>query len=126
MSSLNFFGYEAGMAQIKNSCIPQEVRLIETALKKLNIEKKIPTIADITSLLDAGYLVLCNVNSSTLNSTTGYVGHFVVIVGYDATHLVFHDPGLPPLENRKMRFNEFEKAWAYPTKTATNIIGIKK
>ena len=75
--------------------------------------------------MDKGYLVICNINRQTLNNKTGYVGHFVVIKGYNDKGFMFHDPGLPLQENRFASFGNFEKAWAYPNKKAQNLMAFK-
>jgi len=60
-----------------------------------------------------------------LNKRNGYTGHFVVIKGYDGNLLTIHDPGLPPMENRRIDFQTFENSWAYPNDDAKNIIALK-
>lgn len=122
---LNFYGDEVGNEQIKNSDIAQEQRLIKEAIQKINIEKRLPTTNDIIQLLDQGYLVICNINSNALNEKSGFVGHFVVIIGYEGDHLVLHDPGLPPQENRVVSNEDFSNAWAYPNSSVKNLIAIK-
>ncbi|MEK7102513.1 MAG: papain-like cysteine protease family protein, partial [Patescibacteria group bacterium] len=57
---------------------------------------------------------------------SGYTGHFVVITGFGKNHFTLHDPGLPPLRNRKVSLGRFEKAWAYPNKRAKNIMAFRK
>jgi uncharacterized protein YvpB len=55
----------------------------------------------------------------------GYSGHMIVVTGYDDDGIYIHDPGLPPMENKFVRFEEFEKAWAYPDRKARNIMAFK-
>ena len=64
-------------------------------------------------------------NSRTLNEREGYSGHFVVVKSCDAKELVLHDPGPPPTPQRRVILGVFEKAWAYPTERAKNIVAIK-
>ena len=61
---------------------------------------------------------MCMVNSRALNNKEGYLGHSIVIIGYTNQEFVLHDPGLPPLENRRVAYELFEKAWAYPDEKA--------
>lgn len=122
---LEFFGEEVGTEQIKFSDVAQEISLAQKALKSLSIHKHIPSIEELKNLLNENYFLICNINSKTLNNQSGYVGHFVVLIGHDNDHLFLHDPGLPPLENREVTFDQFEKAWAYPDEKTKNYIAIK-
>lgn len=119
---LEFYGKQVGKAQIENSNISQERKFAREFLTKAKIGKRLPTIEDIKSFLKKDYLVCCNINSKLLNNETGYSGHFILIFGFADKHLYLHDPGLPPLENRKITFAQFEKAWAYPNENVKNIV----
>ncbi len=83
-------------------------------VEKIRCEVRIPTIDDIRSAVTTGGLVVCNVNSRALNDRDGYLGHFVVVKGFDEHGLIVHDPGPPGQENRRVSFDAFERAWAYP------------
>lgn len=120
------YGEEVGNEQIKHSDIEQERKLAKKYIKKIEIEKRIPELTEIKDYLEAGYLVGCNVNAKKLNNKDGYVGHFIIVKGFNDNNLILHDPGLPPLENRKVDFETFEKAWAYPNEKSKNIMAIKR
>lgn len=93
---------------------------------KSKIHKKIlPTLEDVKDFLEKGYLLICNVNSKTLSQKEGYIGHSVVIFGYDEKNLYIHDPGLPPLKNRKVSYQIFSKAWEYTNPKQKNIRAFK-
>jgi hypothetical protein len=83
-------------------------------VEKVRCEVQIPTIDDIRLAVTEGGLVICHVNSRALNHRDGYLGHFVVVKGFDEYGLIVHDPGPPGEANRKVPFDVFEKAWAYP------------
>lgn len=119
------YGEEVGTAQINHSIIDQEKDFAVELLKKISIKKGKFTVKDIKKLLQDKYLIICLVNSQKLNNQEGYVGHFVVIKGITNNELILHDPGLPPQENRKVSFEEFEKAWAYPNEKAKNIMAFR-
>lgn len=70
-------------------------------------------------------MIICLVNSQKFENSKGYVGHFVVVKGYNEKSLIIHDLGLPALENRIVYNDIFEKAWADPTKDTKNMIAIK-
>jgi len=65
------YGEEVGKLQIQNSNIEQERNLFRKFADKVPAECRIPTIRDIRLLLEEGYLVICNVNSSALKDTMG-------------------------------------------------------
>jgi len=119
------FGQEVADIQIAHSDIEQEQRLSAEFLKRVKVTKTIPTIEDIKKLLMNGYVLICPINSRQLNQKPGYSGHTVVVKGFDDSSLTINDPGLPPLENRKVSFDEFERAWAYPNDRAKNIMAFK-
>jgi ABC-type bacteriocin/lantibiotic exporter with double-glycine peptidase domain len=120
------YGQEVANEQIKNSLISQEIELAKEYIQKINITKAPPNLDKIKSLLQAGYLLLCNVNSQSLVGKKGYTGHFVVVNGFDKSHLFIHNPGLPPRENQQVSFSQFNQGWAYPNDKAKNIIALRK
>jgi len=119
------YGEEVGSAQIKYSNINQEIRLSQKLLEKVDIEKRIPEIKDIEELLANNYAIMVNVNSLALENEEGYEGHFVIIKGINDEGFVLNDPGLPGAENRKVDFETFEKAWAYPNEKSKNIMAFR-
>ena len=120
------YGEEVGKAQIEHSDIKQERKFAKEFIKKITIEKVIPTIDDLKNLLKQDYLIMCNVNSRKLNNKEGYSGHFVVIKGFDDKHLIINDPGSSrAAKNRLVDFDLFEKAWAYPNEKAKDIMAFK-
>lgn len=122
---LRFYGDEAGNEQVKHSDITQEVKYAKQLLETGLVTKDIPTTQTLKDLLKEKYLMICLVNSQKLNSKEGYVGHFVVIKGVEKDQLFIHDPGLPPLKNRKISFQDFEKAWSVPNENAKNVLAFK-
>jgi hypothetical protein len=94
-------------------------------VEKVRYEVRIPTIDDIRRAVTAGSLVICNVNSRALNGRDGYLGHFVVAKGFDEQALIVHDPGPPGEANRKVPFDVFEKAWAYPNATVKWLVVVR-
>ncbi|MEK9179022.1 MAG: hypothetical protein AAB893_00980, partial [Patescibacteria group bacterium] len=117
-----FFGKKVSEEQIKNSNLEQEVKYAQKFQEKIEIENRIPEKKDIIQLLKLGYLLICNINSEVLDKKGGYTGHFVVITGNDEVGYFLHDPGLPAYKNRKVTFELFEQAWAYPNEKAKNIL----
>lgn len=119
------FGKEVADYQKANGDLSLEQQRAAKALKKIKTVHKEPHIADIKTFLDKGYLIRCPLNAKKLNNQEGYNGHSVVVKGYDKKNLIIHDPGLPSLENRKVLFDDFEAAWAYPNKSAKEMVAVR-
>jgi|SRR5687768_6723473 len=96
-----------------------------TFVAKVRCEIRIPTIADIRRAVADGCLGLCNVNSRALNGREGYLGHYVVVKGFDERCLIVHDPGPPGEANRKVPFEAFEHAWANPSAAVKSLVLIR-
>jgi hypothetical protein len=112
--------------QIEESEILKEQANAKKFLEIIAPEKRTPTLQDIHQLLDAGYLIICEVNWCSLNNEEGFEGHYVLIKGYGDKSLIVHDPGLPAHENWRFSNNEFEEAWSYSSPRYRSLIGIKK
>lgn len=119
------YGDEVANEQIKHSDIAYEQEVTKEYIQLLGNVPQTTSLDEIKQLLDKGYLIICNVNSQALNNRVGYVGHFVVVFGYDEEQLFLHDPGLPPQENRNVLYEQFKKAWEYPDERSRNIIAFR-
>jgi len=119
------FGKEVGEAQIKNSDIPQEMKIAKEFIKVFGNRFKVPSLNDIKRLLAQGYLVKCSVNYFTLYGKKGYAGHSVLVYDTDEKNIFLHDPGRPPKRNLKVSLKRFIKAWAYPTAKEKNLIAFR-
>lgn len=104
---------EVATAQIRNSDILYEASVAKELVQKINQEKRIPAIVDISNYIADGYLVFCNVNYYPLYGKEGYSGHFVLIYGIDEEYVYLHDPGLPPNPSAKIPLKNFIAAWEY-------------
>lgn len=123
---IRFFGKESAIEQIRHSDINYEVANTRKLLDTSIIKKDIPSFETLKSLLAKGYLLICGINAKKLNGKKGFEGHFVVIKGFKGNTLLLHDPGLPPIENRKVPFNHFEKAWADPDEKAKSVMAFRR
>lgn len=119
------YGSEVGNWQVEHSNLALEQNRAEALLKVGIVEKREPQTEEIKRFLQNGYLVRVLINYRTLVSKPGYVGHAVVVVGYDEKNVILHDPGLPPLPNRRVSYQAFERAWADPNETAKELDAIK-
>ena len=123
---LDEFGEELAKAQIEHSDIPKEMKRAADLLGEVEIEERIPSVADIKDLLDKGYLVQAAVNSRILKGEEGYAGHSILVIGYDEGNFILHNPGLPAVESQVVSEETFEKAWAYPNEKSKNILAVRK
>lgn len=121
---LDFYGKKVGQSQVDHSDIPQEQIIAQKYVQKAVRETRLAQITDITAALDSDSHVICNVNLKALNDEEGYSGHFVLIYDYDGDGLLLQDPGLPAHKERKVSFEQFTKAWAYPTEKSQGMVVI--
>jgi len=105
-------GEEAGNWGFEHTNIPAEIERMKSLIDSGITEKRRPSVEDIKRFIDDGYLVRVTVNCGTLDGTDEYVGHAIVVTGYNDRYIQFHDPGLPPVPNRQATTEEFEAAWS--------------
>lgn len=122
------FGDEALKSMLKVSDIDQGIRFAKEVVKMKIDNKGIPTADEVKELVKEGFLVICGVNGRKLNGRKGYTGHSVLLfdVDEDGESFIFHDPGLPPKPNRKMKISKFEEAWAYDGDNHKTYIAVRK
>jgi hypothetical protein len=127
---IDTFGAGPAKWMIDHSDIPAEQDRAKQMLGIVTVEKRTPTLADITSLVDDGYLIHTTVNSRRLNGQEGYVGHALLVVGYDEEHCIVNDPGSSKAgsqhKDRRVRFDDFMACWADPNDIALNILAFRK
>lgn len=122
---IDYYGEEVGHDQIKNSDIEQGVKFSKKLIEVVEVENRSPNFNDIKKLINDGYLIIVNVNSSALDGYNGYTGHFVVVIGFDNFSIYLNDPGLPGQSNRQISLDVFKKAWSYPDSKANNVMAFK-
>jgi len=97
--------------QKKYSNLSQE-RLLARQLignKKIKLIKKYPSLRDFKNLFKRGYLLLAAINPYALSKEDNYASHLVVILDITKKTIVFHDPGLPPIKNRRVFLKNFKR-----------------
>lgn len=109
----NNFGEETAKYYLEKSNLLSVKDDIPKFLATAHHETKRAAIEDIVNFLKKGYLVGAEINSRILNKKEGFSLHYVLITGCEGDSLIIHDPGPPPLENRKVPKSEFLKAFAF-------------
>ena len=107
------FGPEVADYYINKSNIASVLEYIPEFLKYVEHETRCASMQEICTYVKAGKLVGTEVNSSILNSEPGFDLHFVLLYDADEEHVLLHDPGLPPLKERRVSFNDFERCFNY-------------
>jgi hypothetical protein len=120
-----FLGTEVAKRWTEMSDTAQAQKFAQKFLHTIRIETRVPSVEDITTLLDQGYLVACAINSCILAGRKGYDGHLVVVKGYNDEHLIVHDPGLPARQDWGVTKTLFQKAWADPNEDVMNITAFR-
>ncbi|PLS81331.1 hypothetical protein CYG49_02240 [Candidatus Saccharibacteria bacterium] len=100
--------------QIENSNLPLEADRVKRYLAKgLPLEQRRGTRKDIQNFLDDGWLVMLEVNENAIAGIPGYLGHVVLVIGYDETNVTIHNPdgnnGNKP--NQVVTWELLEQAW---------------
>lgn len=108
------FGKETADYYINNSNIASVVKYIPVYLKLVNHENRIATTQDIIDGLRKDALIGAEINSRILNNQSGFSLHYVLVYNFDNDCFIFHDPGLPPIESRRVSIDDFEKCFSYP------------
>ncbi len=103
-------GKDAAAYAAKSSNIPAEQAVIDEFLAKVPIVDRHPQVSDAEQLFEDGWLIRVGVNSCILNQKPGYIGHSVVITGFEGGDVVFHDPDLPGTPNRHISRARFQEA----------------
>ena len=93
--------------------IASVIQYIPEFLKYVPHEMRRASIDEIVGYLQEGKLVAAEVNSRILNGTLGLSLHFVLLYNFDGKHISLHDPGLPPIEGRKISREAFSVCFDY-------------
>lgn len=104
------YAKEAADSIIQHSDIKQALTDTEKMLKFNLYHVKRFSLNKIKKLFHSNYVIIA-VNSKKLNRKKGYSGHFILMTGYGKNNIFVHDPGLPPIPNRKISNTLFNKAY---------------
>lgn len=113
--------------QKKYSDFNQEKKLAGKLIKDKSIKhyRRWATFKDLENLFKKQYLLMVPINPFILEKKSGYASHLILITDIKKKYIIFHDPGLPPLINKKVSKKIFLKAMTYPYKESAALIAIK-
>lgn len=94
--------------------------------EKVTMIARGPTTADIREAVDAGGVVICNVNARVLDEREGYAPHFVLVTGTTDNEFVVQNPGLPAHPNQRVPHERFQAAWYFPDERMGNMLAVFK
>ena len=114
--------------QKQHSDFVQEQKFAKLLIKnrKIHLLHRQAIWNDVRRLWSERYLLMISVNACILDSLRGYSSHMVTITGITKQFVYFHDPGNPPIPNRKVSVKKFWKAASYPNGTSADIIALRK
>lgn len=118
------YGADIAEQQAAHAVLADEQKTAREFTKRIHHENRLPTFEEAQQLIDQNFVLIANVNSRALNNRAGFVGHYAVIIGYDDADLILHDPGLPPMERRRVSREQFLLGWDSPDEHRRNIMAI--
>lgn len=80
---------------------------------------------DLRQAPNTDWNVISPVNRAILDSHGDTCRHGVFIYGYDATGVLFHDPGLPPMPDRHAPWELCEQAWSSPVQRLSTMTCVR-
>lgn len=121
------YGQEIADIQESKTDLASEQQIAKHFISMIPTIERAPTISEAQDFLQKRYLLAVNLNIKMLNGEEGYAGHLVVVKGFDDDGFIVNDPGAPAAQNRRVDYQSFLKAWAYPDERALNLtaIGLK-
>ena len=124
----SFWTDEIYQAQKKFSNFATEQKNAQKLIqnKSITVIHRSANIRDIKSLWRKKYFLMIPVNANVLDRITGYASHMVLVTKITDTTIYFHDPGLPPIPNRRASIKRFMQAASYPDGKSADIIAIRK
>ncbi|UCG95462.1 MAG: hypothetical protein JSV92_00195 [archaeon] len=96
---------------LKNMDMELELSFIKKALNKGLVENMELKFEGMESFFRKGAIVSPAINVNVLKNKEGYAGHAVLITDIGDDFVELHDPGLPPIPNRKVDKEKFIRAW---------------
>lgn len=96
------------------------------ALREKRYIKRKLSLKDLKNFLKKGCLISPAININVLENKPGYAGHAIIITDIDKKFVTFHDPGLPPVPNSKIKIKDFVKSWQSPGTDNTVIVAFGK
>jgi ABC-type bacteriocin/lantibiotic exporter with double-glycine peptidase domain len=90
------------------------LRFTQKALERGLLESKKLSWDTTESFFKKGNLIMLVINTNVFKDRKGYAGHFVLLTNIGKQFVEFHDPGLPPIPNRREDKRKFIQSWYDP------------
>lgn len=114
---LNYYANKSNLFSVKDQ-IPEFI-------KNAAYEKRQATLKDIDELLEQVCLVGIELDACVLSKNSGFSPHMVLVFGKIKTEYFLHDPGLPPMPNRKVTVTDLESAWGEGGKEKRSLVAFR-
>ena len=106
----------------------KEERKFATSLaksKRIKYYQRAAKLSDFRNLFKGEYLIMASINPFVLDGEDEYGSHLVLITNITKNFIYFHDPGNPPIPNRKASIKKFWKAASYPNNNSVDLIAVR-
>lgn len=121
------YGPEVGNVTIENTDLEQlklDARRLADC-KDVVIQHRPATRDDLVTYLEGGYYIMCTVNQRVLQADPGYVAHSILVFGCSPRGVTIHNPGPPSVSRAEIAWDLFDRAWAYPSGSARNVLAFR-
>ena len=105
---------EALEYQLSKTDLPLEASRMQQYLDSgYTFEQRRGSKDEIKQFLNGGWLVRLEVNACPLRPEEGYVGHSILVIGYDKTGFILHNPDGPEhnMQNQHVSWDLLDQAW---------------
>ncbi len=109
----SLYGDKMADYYLERSNIAEVIQYIPDFLRLVHHETRKSNTKEVLGFVRAGKLVGVEVNSSILNKKKGFNLHFILLYDCTKTHVLFHDPGLPPKPSRKISIKRFKECFEH-------------
>jgi len=91
------------------------------------VESRSPDLSDLDTLLDQGWLVICNVDAGVLDDGPSPSGHSVLVWDRDGDTYIAHDPGQNGTghPDRPIEREHLLRAWSYMGGRSRELLAVR-
>lgn len=125
---LHHYGREVGTETIINTDLDQlreDAKRLSDNIDKVIIKQRPATKNDLIEHISEGFYIMCTINQRVLQADPGYVAHSIIVFGCSHRGVTIHNPGPPSVKGSEITWDLFDRAWAFPTAAARNILAFR-